>query len=453
MDKLHNPSLLVDVAFEKDRVDGGFSTSKMDCDVITVDDITSLIEDVESVKNYYSSKTILDGVIVSVRYKRIAPKSERIQRLLCHEKEAYLTTIGAKYEEQKIGDGIKYNHVITHYLSKYELIDTLNDLIHARSILKKYYDGRFFNYYLDKGNREKQTEFFKNEVLCKTNFYTIMCDISYIKNIFVLTPESRSEKKEILVTFFPLANANLEVFLRRVNIEGDIKILDDCNAILTKDQYNILFDKAPYVICMENDDFSNYQIEDDSDIGASYGRELPKVDDSIPTIGVFDTIIEKQSYLTPYIEYENLVSEAYYDNPENIIHGTRVDSIIIEGNKLNPKYEDDCGLFKVLHFGVGGKHTIEIDVLFKALEDKVKKYCSRVKVWNLSLGDEVRVHPYYVSLLGAKIDEISKKYNVLFVIAGTNTSKKYQDPIIGSPADSFNAIVVNSVKRNGSPAS
>ncbi len=456
MDSRHNPSLLVDVPFEKDRVDGGFSTPKLECDCVTSSDIDYLINQLGIIRNYYDNKTILEGVIISIRYKRVAPKSSRVSRLLCHFKSSYDTTIGAKYEEKYVGDKITYNHVLTHFVSKLELLETISELKDAKKILDDCYNGKFLAGYLDKGCREQQSSYFKNKQICKTVFYKIMCDISYIRDFFVLLPTAEKKKKnEVLVTFFPVPDLNIELFLRSINVNGRLKILDKNNAILTSEQYQLLYDNAPYMICMENDDFSNFEFDEYEKIDVPVGRTLPPPDDSIPFIGVFDTIIERNSYLSSYIKYENLVSEHYYDDSDNYVHGTRVDSILIEGNRLNPKYEDDCGLFKVLHFGVGGKGKIEIDILFKAIEEKVKEYCSTVKVWNLSLGDELGVHPNYVSLLGAKIDEISKKYNVLFVVAGTNISKKYNDIIIGSPADSFNSIVVNSVKsvENPIPAS
>lgn len=455
MDNLHNPSLLVDAPFEKDRVDGGFSLSKMDCSFITDEDINHLIKEIEAIQNYYSEKNEIEGVVVSVRYKRIAPKSNRIRRLLCHYRAAYETTIGAKFEEIKQEDKVAHNHVVTHFLNKAELSYTLEELKESSCIIKSCYNSTFYNTYLEKGNREKQSDYFKGKRLAKTNFFQIMCDVSYIKDFLVLTPLEKSLKNEILVTFFPIPNLNLEVFLRSLGVEGSIKILDKNNAILSNEQYQMVYERAPYIICMDNDDFSLYQIDDSQGQDNSCGRILPKLDDSIPTIGVFDTIIERENYLSPYIQFENLVSDEYYEDPLNCVHGTKVDSLIIEGNRLNPKYEDDCGLFRVIHFGVGGKGKIEIDVLFKAIEEKVREHSATVKVWNLSLGDELGIHPNYVSLLGAKIDEVSKKYNVLFIIAGTNISKKYKDMIIGSPADSFNSIVVNSVKsvENPVPAS
>ena len=75
-----------------------------------------------------------------------------------------------------------------------------------------------------------------------------------------------------------------------------------------------------------------------------------------------------------------------------------------------------------------------------------------IKVWNLSLGSNIEINPNFISPEAALLDELQYENDVIFVIAGTN---KNNDTVvkIGSPADSINSIVVNSVKLNGEIAS
>ena len=47
---------------------------------------------------------------------------------------------------------------------------------------------------------------------------------------------------------------------------------------------------------------------------------------------------------------------------------------------------------------------------------------------------------------------ISARSYIIFVVAGTNQTELLQDKI-GSPADSINSLVVNSIKRDGTKAS
>jgi hypothetical protein len=76
-------------------------------------------------------------------------------------------------------------------------------------------------------------------------------------------------------------------------------------------------------------------------------------------------------------------------------------------------------------------------------------------VWNLSLGTDEEISKNFISYDSAILDEIQAQKNVIFVVSGTNDNRNQHPDVlrIGSPADSLNAIVVNSVRRDGRPAS
>lgn len=76
-----------------------------------------------------------------------------------------------------------------------------------------------------------------------------------------------------------------------------------------------------------------------------------------------------------------------------------------------------------------------------------------IKVWNLSLGSSEQIENNFVSPEAAILDQIQADYGVLFVIAGTNDDEETGTKRIGAPADSINALVVNSVRQDNSPAS
>lgn len=78
-----------------------------------------------------------------------------------------------------------------------------------------------------------------------------------------------------------------------------------------------------------------------------------------------------------------------------------------------------------------------------------------IKVWNLSLGSPEPIKDNFISPEGAALDRIQSEYDVIFVVAGTNTpdGRPHPDMKVGSPADSLNALVVNSVDMKGKSAS
>ena len=78
-----------------------------------------------------------------------------------------------------------------------------------------------------------------------------------------------------------------------------------------------------------------------------------------------------------------------------------------------------------------------------------------IKVWNLSLGSPDEIKRSFISPEAYVLDRLQAKYDVIFVVAGTNKIKTDSSTPkkIGAPADSINSIVVNSVTRKGIPAS
>lgn len=75
-----------------------------------------------------------------------------------------------------------------------------------------------------------------------------------------------------------------------------------------------------------------------------------------------------------------------------------------------------------------------------------------IKVWNISLGSMEEVSRNSISPEAALLDKLQQKYDVLFVVAGTN-QENGKPTYLGSPADSINALVVNAVNRDNEPAS
>ena len=71
--------------------------------------------------------------------------------------------------------------------------------------------------------------------------------------------------------------------------------------------------------------------------------------------------------------------------------------------------------------------------------------------------------PYTINLISllsvsydaAVLDELQSQKNVIFVVSGTNDNRNDHSDIIrvGSPADSLNSLVVNAVRRDGTPVS
>ena len=241
---------------------------------------------------------------------------------------------------------------------------------------------------------------------------------------------------------------NTNVLLTKLAIDNlESKILSDTTVLLDKNELKILLGKAPYLISMAmvdltelnvgNDDFEVYKDQKNMEIISPINE---------PTIGVIDTLFDEKVYFNEWVEYHDLVDNNITKSPEDYNHGTAVTSIIVDGPKLNPWLEDGCGRFKVRHFGVAIKKGFSSFTIIKHIRNIIASN-KDIKVWNFSLGSNDEINDNFISLEAAELDRIQYENNVIFVISGTN-KQGTERMKIGSPADSINSIVVNSVTKN-----
>lgn len=93
----------------------------------------------------------------------------------------------------------------------------------------------------------------------------------------------------------------------------------------------------------------------------------------------------------------------------------------MDGPRLNPDLEDGLGHFRVKHFAVASKNNRTFEIILN-ISDIVSQN-QDIKVWNLSLGSDFEIDDNYISVLGSILDSLQTKYDVIFVIAGTNRAK------------------------------
>ena len=196
-----------------------------------------------------------------------------------------------------------------------------------------------------------------------------------------------------------------------------------------------------------------------TDIKTALGKEYS---DSETTIGIIDGgISDDNAYLKPYIVAREKYVNENYQNPN---HATFIASTIQYGNKLNGIIASSPKRFKFVDIiaipnsnpKFGPTDTVGEEELMEIMEEVMKKYSSKVKIWNLSLGIESKICTGSMSDLGVFLDYIQDTYQVqIFVSSGNLNSIPLRewpaqsdmgerDRII-SPADSVRAITVGSL--------
>lgn len=403
---------------------------------VTVEHLQRLKSQLKNIKEFWEEENkFFDGVLVSVFYNKIVAKSNRICGLF-KGKNSNESIVGAKFNQER------NKHIITYYVSVKDLEKSIYLLSNVADILEKRFFGKI-NQEIFQNKDIINSKVFKDVPISMSSFKNVIADVSFIEDFRVEQPDF--DNRQSIITLYDVNREPKELFEELgINLLSS-RILDKQTVFLDKKQIEILFEKAPYLVSMATvnltklspDDFiSNYQEK-------RMAIPAPSIE---PTVGVIDTLFDSRVYFNDWVEYHDLVSNDIPKHPDDYRHGTAVSSIIVDGPTLNPWLEDGCGRFRVRHFGV----AVGAEFSSFSIVKQIKRIITEnpdIKVWNISLGSNQEVNDNFISAEAATLDRIQYENDVIFVVAGTN--KPSEDIIkIGSPADSINSMVVNSVTKS-----
>ncbi len=416
--------------------------------------VEKLISDLEKVKEYWNEKMDIGGVLVSVHYIRVMAKSNRLRGILSERGKPPSESIrGAKFATGKDMEGREiHKHVFTHYIQLQTIDKTITNLWKVVDILEKGYGGKITASNTEKLGKEEPYLF--SDIMAKTTFLNIIGDCYYVEGFTV------EEHKEIVdvdtvVTIYKTDYDTREL-LAKFGVEVlESKIIDGTTLLLTSAQANTLSKNAPYLIAMSLVDFSEINYKDVLEEEEIEEEEvlIPNPTNE-PVVGVIDTQFNEEVYFAKWVEYKNMLSPEIELEKKDFRHGTAVSSIIVDGPKGNLSLDDGCGRFRVRHFGVAKHNGFSSFSILKEIRNIVMNNPD-IKVWNLSLGSPNEIKENFISPEAAELDRIQSDYDVIFVVAGTNMPENAEkkDMKLGSPADSLNSLVVNSVNMKGKEAS
>ena len=438
-----NSTLQLKGTFEQRKNDSAFGSPNLPSgESIKSGKLEELLSDLERLFEYWQNDKTLPGALISVYYNKIAAKSNRIQRILPSGNNSIR---GARYDNSE-----SPRHIITHYVLLQELEQSINEVKEAILILNEKFNGCIsydkIKEITTKGYNDKSI--FKNFQLRKTIFLRIIVDAYYVEKFDILKDETVLQEASIITIF--KTTSDTESLLKKLGIRIDNnRIIDETTIYLYPDELNILKVKAPYLISMAVHDLSELTKNDFEFAGNIEARDIVSPQNE-PTIGVIDTSFDQNVYFSKWVETTNLLSKDIPISENDYVHGTAVCSIIVDGPSLNPDLDDGCGRFKVKHYTVAAGGQFSSFNILKDIE-KIVAMNPDIKVWNLSLGSKLEVNSNFISPEAAILDKIQCENDVIFIIAGTNKKDNEKDRTIGSPADSINSIVVNSVTRKGEP--
>ena len=405
--------------------------------IVTREQLLRLIERISQIKEFWKQeKRPFEGILISVHYNKIVAKSNRIAGLF-KGKDSNYAIVGAKFNKEKT------KHIITYFLDMEDLDKSIELLLKTSDISKVKFQNGIDKVTFDDRKKIDKIPFSKFSIT-KSTFKQVIADVSYIED-FEVEMATRQLKQSIITLY----NTHTDTKMLFENIGIDIlksRILDNQTVFLDENQLQILFEKAPYLVSIATEDLSELSPEDfiqEYQQGTLY-MPSPTIE---PTVGVIDTLFDKRVYFGEWVEYHDMVDDNLPKNPDDYRHGTAVDSIIVDGARLNPWLDDGCGRFRVRHFGVAIGSKFSSFTITKQIKEIIANN-KDIKVWNISLGSNQEVNDNFISAEGAILDKIQYENDVIFVVAGTNKPSADIEKI-GSPADSINSMVVNAVTQNG----
>jgi hypothetical protein len=413
---------------------------------ITSQELKSFVGQLQRLDDYWTKQNVIEGCLVDVCYVDIIAKSNRIKGFFSGNGPTNNSIVGARFGNEK-----KIKHVITYYISSAVIKDTIKKLQGAIKLLDEKFSSSITHDELEKlGDQAIKYDAYG---VSKTTFQNLVVDSHYVES-FKVPDNSANTQEQSIITIYK-TNSKLIDLMKSIGIDVQPdKIISETTLLLYPDEIKLLSQKAPYLIAMAIEDLSKLSYEDV--VNDTKNDEKATIDSprGEPIIGVIDTLFDKSVYFSEWVDFRKMISDEIPTEPKDYDHGTAVSSIIVDGPSINPELDDGCGRFRVRHFGVAAQGRYSAFSIMKAIQDIVRANPD-IKVWNLSLGSDREINPNFISPEAAILDKIQYENDVIFIIAGTNKrdNETGVEKMIGSPADSINAIVVNSVNSAGKPAS
>lgn len=409
--------------------------------------LLKLLSDLERLERFWQDKSVLPGALVSVYYNRTIPKSSRLKGFFSKGSEP----------SNEYVRGVRFNnandkkHIITYYIEKRILRESAKRI----SLLIKIIDDCFEGI-IDAKKMElldKNGVLLKKYKISKSTFKKYVIDLVDVEKFDVYRNDDVVGEKKSYITIFD-TDVKIETLMERIGLKNTEYEVFTKDTIYSTNGLALqkIKQEAPYLISMAMIDLATYYRDSENKVQPSadfLNMPLPKNE---PTVGVIDTLFDASVYFSKWVDYRDCLNQDIERETKDYIHGTEVSSIIVDGARLNTKWDDGCGFFRVRHFGVAKEGVNSSYDIINKIEHIVAEN-SDIHVWNISLGSKFEISENYISPEAAMLDRIQYENNAIFVVSGTNSSNDRSVVRIGAPADSINSVVVNAVNGNGESAS
>lgn len=435
--------------FQKRKAPSGFGPTNLPKGKsVSAEHVLKLKAQLQDIILFWNQEKKINGALVSVYYTKVVAKSNRIQLLLSDNgKHPNQAVRGSKFSEG-YNEKNKWvqKHVFTYFLGITSLQKSVTLLEKCAATIQNFYNGNVSSDDTEVIN----SGIYDDSIMKKNPFLRTLVDCFYVEKFCIdMAPKTANEQS--IVTLYKTGIDTTELLSSLGINMVNAKMIDDTTLWMRKSEIDILQDKVPYLIAMSVRDLAEIVYEIPKEEKYEEQLLIPKPGNE-PVVGVIDTQFDEGVYFRDWVEYHKCIIDDIDLRTEDFFHGTAVSSIIVDGPSFNPKLQDNCGRFRVRHFGVATAGRFSSFMILKQIRDIVRRN-QDIKVWNLSLGSAMEIDANFISPEAAELDKIQYEYDVIFVVAGTNKKKNSSINKIGAPADSLNSLVVNAVDFSGKPTS
>ncbi len=417
---------------------------------VKVKHIKKLLDEMIEILNKWQNDTRIGGALISVHYRDVVAKSNRISSLLAYKSLKANDSIRGSRFDNSSGNP---KHIFTHFVPLVAIEDAIRKLRACITIIMNSYHGVITHEDIEIINKTNTYKY--AELISKTSFIQTIIDTYFVERFNVDTCDYESIQEKAIVTLYSTGMKTVDLLhkLGIVTISSEAEMLNETTLRMSPEKLQHLWDTAPYLIAMQVKDMAKIPeltVEDDD-----YGMLKIASPTNEPIIGVIDTpFYSEGTYFSEWVDYHHMIDSNISITREDCRHGTAVSSILVDGSTLNPQLADGCGNFRVRHFGVACGGRFSSFTILKKIREIVSQNAD-IKVWNLSLGSTMEIDENFISPEAAELDRIQSEYDVIFVVSGTNKPKEWNKETmkIGAPADSLNSLVVNAVDMDGEKVS
>ena len=242
--------------FEHQKNPTGFGPKNLPTNSqVSVQHLVQLKNQLESVLNTWRKETVLGGALVSVYYRDVVAKSNRISALLSYKSQKSNDSIrGAKFAEDA-----KPKHIFTHFVRLAVLEDSINKLSACVSILNRSYNGVIAYEDIDLLNK-KAKKYEHTDLISQSTFIQVIIDAYYVER-FGIERATEAVTEQTIVTIYNTGVRTIDL-MQKLGIDMiEAEMIGETTLRLSPRKMKLLQDKAPYLISMQVRDLAEISPE------------------------------------------------------------------------------------------------------------------------------------------------------------------------------------------------